>query len=57
VEFIERLKAHYGVMDSIILIDRLESLDDEKIKMLSSSKNQIITTAVRNNELVKYELL
>ena len=57
LEFIERLKAHYNVADSIILIDRLESLDDDKRKMLSSSKNQIITTAVRNNELVKYELL
>ncbi len=58
VEFIERLKAHYGVMDSVILIDRLESLDDIKMAMLKKSTNQLITTAVAKNvDGVKYEVI
>ena len=58
VEFISRLKAHYGIGDSVILIDRLESLDEDKIAMLTQGGNQIITTAVvKNQSGVKYEIL
>lgn len=58
VEFTSRLKAHYGIGDSVVLIDRLESLDEEKIAMLTKGGNQIITTAVvKNQSGVKYELL
>ena len=55
VEFVERLKAHYELPNSIIFIDRLESLDDDKLKMLSKN-NQIITAVVtRNQPTIKYE--
>lgn len=58
VEFIERLKKHYNVIDSVILIDRLESLDDIKIEMLKKSSNQLITTAVvKGIDGVRYETL
>lgn len=58
VEFISRLKSHYGIGDSVVLIDRLESLDEEKIVMLTQGGNQIITTeVVKNQSGVKYELL
>ncbi len=57
VEFITRLKAHYGIGDSVILIDRLESLDQDKIKMLTKGSNQIITTVVKNTVGVNYEIL
>ena len=58
VEFIERLKAHYGVIDSVIMIDRLESLDDIKIEMLKKSSNQLITTTViKGVDGIHYELL
>jgi hypothetical protein len=58
VEFISRLKEHYGIGDSVILIDRLESLDEDKLAMLAKGGNQIITTAVvKNQSGVKYELL
>lgn len=55
VEFIERLKAHYELPNSIMLIDRLESLDDDKLAMLPKN-NQIITAIVtRNQPTIKYE--
>jgi hypothetical protein len=58
VEFISRLKSHYGIGDSVILIDRLESLDEDKLALLTKGGNQIITTAVvKNQSGVKYELL
>lgn len=58
VEFIERLKKHYNVIDSIILIDRLESLDDIKLEMLKKSTNQLITTVVEKGiDGVRYEVL
>ena len=50
VNFIERLKEHYNVKDSIILLDRLESLDNFKIDKLKQSKNQLITARVVNNQ-------
>lgn len=53
IDFIERLKDYYNLADSVILLDRLESLDSNKRKELSK-KNQIISTRVADN-MVKAE--
>lgn len=57
VEFIEKLKEHYELPNSVMFIDRLESLDNEKLEMLPKN-NQIITAIVeRNQPAIKFESL
>lgn len=58
-EFIDKIKKHYGVKDSLIIIDRLESLDKTKLGMLTSATgNQIITSRVDyNGSEIKYEVI
>ena len=58
-EFIDNIKKHYGVRDSLIIIDRLESLDKNTLKSLTSATdNQIITSRVDyDSSEIKYEVI
>ncbi len=58
-EFIDNVKKHYGVRDSLIIIDRLESLDKNTLKSLTSATgNQIITSRVDyDSSEIKYEVI
>ncbi|MDD5293671.1 MAG: hypothetical protein PHW40_05100, partial [Candidatus Izemoplasmatales bacterium] len=49
VEFLNRVKQHYGIPTSFVFVDEIGNLDDDHMKMLSELGEQVIATAGSND--------
>jgi DNA repair exonuclease SbcCD ATPase subunit len=49
VDFLSRVKKHYGIPSSFVFVDEIGNLDDEHKKMLSELGEQVIATAGSND--------
>ena len=49
VDFLSRVKNHYGIPSSFVFVDEIGNLDDEHKKMLSELGEQVIATAGSND--------